>query len=324
MKLLTFLSAGVLCLCGAKASAANLVMSLMERFNVIAGDYTPGNETEGSALVYGTYKPGNSAQFGFNSGQVSNDAKYTLWLNNGVANTNRTTLLSGSLVSRTPVTSSQFTLNGNAPGTPVISTGEGAWNDALASVGLSSVNHLTNILTLASQQWSQMTPNSTATIPGNGSFTFNATPTLIDGTRVAIFNVSAATLFGNGGNFDRLELNMNGAETVLINVSGTNIDINKNFTNGFTNNESKVLFNFFEATSMTVNRNFRGAIFAPLANVQQNGSNFDGSVVAAKLTQTAEIHNVTFKGNLPASSIPEPSVAILALAGLGLAFRRKR
>ncbi|MEK7949440.1 choice-of-anchor A family protein [Luteolibacter soli] len=313
---------GALLLGALPLHAANIMMDLMDRFAVIAGDYNQGNETEGSAFVYGTYKPGNAARFGFNDGQVANDAEYSLWLNNGIGNGNGTTLITGSLISRTAVNSSQVTLNGNAPGTPVITTGQTPWNNALGSVGLTSTNNLTSLLTLASQQWSQLAANSTGTQPGNGSFTFNATPTMIDGHLVAVFNVTAAALFGSGG-FDRLELNANGAETILINVAGENISINKNFTNGFTNNERKVLFNFYQATSVTVGTNFRGGIYAPGATVTQSGSNIDGTVVAATLNQTAEIHNEKFDGYLP-FTVPEPSSALLALAGLGFVLRRRR
>jgi choice-of-anchor A domain-containing protein len=305
--------------------AANIMMDLMDRFNVItgAGHYHAGNETEGSALVLGTYSASDRSRYGFNDGQVANDSEYTLWLNNGVSNGSPTTLLTGSLISRVPVNTSQFTLNGNAPGTPGITTGETQWNSAFAGLSVASANQLTSLLGLASQQWSQLSANSVGSLPGNGSYTFTATPATIDGHRVAIFNVSGDTLFAPNGGFDRLDLGLNGADTVLINVSGTNLNIAKNFAGDFTNNEKKVLFNFYQATTLTVDSNFRAGIFAPLANVTQLGKNFDGTVVAASLNQSAEIHHENFDGYLP-FTIPEPSTALLAVAGLGFALRRRR
>jgi choice-of-anchor A domain-containing protein len=153
---------------------------------------------------------------------------------------------------------------------------------------------------------------------------FNAAPTVIDGHRVAVFNVTAAAVF-SGNLFDRLEANFNGAETLLINVSGTGpITIGKNFTNGFVNNERKILFNFHEATAITVNSNFRGGIFAPQAVVTQNGSNIDGTVVAGSFSQTAEVHNERFGGYLPFTPVPEPSTAVLLAACGGAALMRRR
>lgn len=318
------LAAGLVLIAGSRLHAASVLLDVIGRFNVITGNYTAGNETEGAALVHGTYLPqGSSSRFGFNGGQVANDSENVLWLNNGVGNGNGTTLITGSVVSRVAVSPVQFTLNGNAPGSPSISTGSAAWSSALQSVGLTSTADLTGMLASASGQWSALAANSTGTTPGNGSFTFNATPAAIDGHQVAVFHVTSAQLFGGGG-FDRLEANFNGAETILVNVSGASITVDKNFTNGFTNNENKILFNFYEATSLTINRNFRGAIYAPFANVVQGGVNFDGSVIAGSLTQSAEIHEKNFDAYLPFTAVPEPSAALLAVLGLGLALRRRR
>lgn len=309
--------------------AAISVPTLLTRFNVITGNYTAGNETEGSAFVMGQYYPQDSrSRFGFNSGQVANDSMNTLWLNNGLANASgNATLITGSVVSRVAVDHSRFTLNGNAPGTPSFNEGTTAWNNALATVGVNDVAELNTALLAASDQWKGLAANSTGNTPGNGSYTFNATPTNIGGHSVAIFSVSAGTLFAQNATFDRLEANFNGAETILINVSGTGpFTVNKNFTNGFTNNESKILFNFYEATSVTLASNFRGAVYAPRATVTQAGSNVDGSVVAGNFIQTAEVHNTYFNSYLPYSplTIPEPTSMTLGIVGMMMLLRRKR
>lgn len=305
--------------------AQNQILDLMDRLNVITGNYTAGNETEGSAFVYGTYLPqGALARFGFNGGAVADDQTNVLWLNNGVGNANTTTLISGSVISRTPVDAAQFVLNGNGAGTPTVNQGTSLWDAALTTLGVGSVSELTSTLTSASSQWAGLTPFSTGGTPGNGSFTINAIPTSIDGHQVAVYNTSASALFGSG--FDRLEAaGMDGVETLLINVSGTSVTVDKNFTNGFTNNEFKILFNFYEATALTISANFRGTIYAPLASVTQAGSNIDGSVVSASLSQTAEVHDAQFNGYLPYTAVPEPGAAsLLALLTGSLLFRRCR
>ncbi|RYD24450.1 MAG: choice-of-anchor A family protein [Verrucomicrobiaceae bacterium] len=307
--------------------AAVSVPTLLTRFNVIAGDYTAGNETEGSAFVMGQYYPQDSrSRFGFNSGQVANDSINTLWLNNGLGNASgNVTLMTGSVVSRVAVDHSRFTMNGNAPGTPSFNEGTTAWNNALSTLGVNDVAEVNSALLAASDQWKGLAANSTGNLPGNGSYTFNATPTMIGGHSVAVFSVGAGTLFAQNSTFDRLEANFNGAETILINVSGTgSFTVNKNFTNGFTNNESKILFNFYEATNVTLGTNFRGAVYAPRAKVTQAGSNVDGTVVAANFIQTAEVHNVYFNSYLPYTTIPEPGAAALGLVGMVMLLRRKR
>lgn len=306
--------------------AQNLVLRVLDNFNVITGNYSVNGETEGKAFVSGTYTPnGSRAQYGFNSGAVSDDRTNVLWLNNGVSGSGTTRLLSGSVLSRTSVTPNQFSLNGNAANNPSINQGATAWNNALAGLGFVDTNAFTQTILSASSQWAALTANSTGSRLNNGSFTFNATPTIIDGRSVAVFDVTAEQLFGANA-AGRIEANLNGAETLLINVSGVSATINQNFTNGIQNNEQKILFNFYEATSISINSNFRGGIYAPLATVNQNGSNIDGSVVAATLNQNAEIHNRNFTGYLPFSQVPEPSPSMLGLVGVTalLILKRRR
>ncbi len=311
-----------------EARGAASILNLLGKFNLITGDYLTQNETEGSAFVSGSYRPtGSNSRFGFNSGAVANDATNVLWLNNGIssATTGTSTLLSGSLVSRVAVNHSRFALNGNAPGTPSFNDNSTSWDTALASLGVNSAAELNSNLLAASSQWSGLAANSIGAKQNNGSFTFTATPTNINGHQVAVFNVSAATLFNTNGGFDRLDATIGNSETLIINVSGTGpIDINKNFTGGLQGNESKILFNFYEATSITVSRNFRGALYAPLATVAQGGTNIDGTVVAASFSQNAEVHNALFRSYLPFTPIPEPSVALVTGIGLLLTLRRRR
>jgi len=318
------------CLAVITCSQAHATLSALNFFNVITiNDYTLNNETEGSAFVGGDYIPSDTSRFGFNLGQA-NDLDNRLWLNNGVTGNSSTALITGSLISRTDnISSSQYTLNGNGTNDPTVATGEAAWSQALINnFGLNSTSAFTTSLLQTSTFWSALESNSTGSTPGNGSFTFNAAPQTINGEELAIFNVDGNDLFGannSGPNFDRLELNVNGAETILINVSGTMFDLNRNFSNGFTNNEENIVFNFYEATELTVTSNFRGTLFAPLATIEQN-SNIDGTVVANNLEQNNEVHALTFEGSIPGpfDSIPEPSSAmLLSLSSLALLRRRR-
>lgn len=310
-------------------SAQNIITRLLDRVNIITtGNYTAGGETEGSAFVGGIYNPvGLRAQFGFNSGAVADDRSNTLFLNNGVAagNTNVTRLLTGSVASRTAVNSSSFTLNGNAANNPSINQLEPAWTTALQTIGFNSTQSLVQNVEAASSQWRALTGNSSGTVINGNEFRFTPaiSPPLIESSRIAIFNVDGATAFGStigqlsGSGFAR-------ADTILINVSGLSLDITQNFLGDLQNNETKVLFNFYEATSLTLNSNFRGTVYAPFADVVQNGSNVDGGVIARNFSQNAEVHALTFDAFLPFTPIPEPSSAALFLTAATLATLRRR
>ena len=72
--------------------------------------------------------------------------------------------------------------------------------------------------------------------------------------------------------------------------------------------------------SITLDRNFNGAILAPLANLQ-NSTAIDGSVWVKSFTQSGEVHLPNFTQY---TTIPAPGAAsLMALGGL-LIVRRRR
>ena len=74
--------------------------------------------------------------------------------------------------------------------------------------------------------------------------------------------------------------------TTIINVSGTNPTIGINANNNI--NKNDVLFNFYEARSLTVNSTFNYSILAPKADVTLNDGGVFGTVVSNNLDQNAE------------------------------------
>lgn len=167
--------------------------------------------------------------------------------------------------------------------------------------------------------YTTLTPNSTVTLPSGGqpgAVTYNANP--VNG--LAVFNVSAATAF-NSNLIQSLELNVNSAAAIVINVSGTTV----NFTNGNMNGawtsqfaRANVIWNFFEATSITLDRNFNGALLAPNAHLS-NSTAIDGSVFVKSFNQSGEVHLPNFTGYIPAPG----AAALFATAGLVAARRRR-
>ncbi len=106
-----------------------------------------------------------------------------------------------------------------------------------------------------SGMYAGLTPNGT--LAGNGDMT--ASPTLIDGQMVAVYNLTA----GSFGGLGQLNLVIGSADTVVINVSGANVNFQSppNMIGGFSQtNSTKILWNLPGATQVTVNNSFSGAL----------------------------------------------------------------
>ncbi|REK11914.1 MAG: choice-of-anchor A family protein [Planctomycetota bacterium] len=157
-----------------------------------------------------------------------------------------------------------------------------------------------------------LTPNGTLDGAGN----LNATPTLLDGQLVAIYDLNAASFSGLG----QLNLNFGSADTVILNVSGApsgsiSFVAPPNMIGGFSqSNSSRILWNLYDATSVTVNNSFNGAMLAPEADLQVLGGGMNGTVAVHSLSnQNAEIRRFTYSGYLPpVVPVPEPSSFVLA------------
>lgn len=174
-------------------------------------------------------------------------------------------------------------------------------------------------LEAGSAYFQSLTANNSVSIPGSpGPVNFNVT-TLAPGN-VAVFALSGPALFGNG-NVQQMDINLNGAQQVIINVSGTSINwgAGGNFVGNFVTNNvrARVLWNFYEATSITLNKNFNGALLAPYAHLT-NSTSIDGSVGVKSMTLNGEVHQPT--SLVP---LPEPSTLVLA-AGAFLAVLCRR
>jgi choice-of-anchor A domain-containing protein len=182
-------------------------------------------------------------------------------------------------------------------------------------------------LTTLSTQLEGLTGNSTVS-SANGTTTFNAKP---NASGQAIFNISASVLTAGNTN---IVLDANAATTIIINVTAPCVNttcaiILPSSTNfGSTTYAIDTLWNFYNATTLTLGSEFVGTVLAPGAAVS-NGSPIDGDLVAASFSGTGELHNYAFAGNLNlgyADQVPEPSTIALfsvGLIGLIAATRRR-
>ncbi len=191
-------------------------------------------------------------------------------------------------------------------------------------------NDLKNFLTGTSTQLSGLASNSSVVVPGTqpGAVRFNGS-----GDEIAIFNINAADLFSN--KTQQIELNLNGSGTAIINVSGTSANWTQgNIVGGLTGDsiQQKVLWNFYEAETLTFNNALHGSLLAPLAHLT-NQTEIEGTVVVKSFNQRGEVHLPTFTGELPESftdgnnpqDIPEPGMmgTLLLTAGGAIASRRR-
>ncbi|MEZ6242454.1 MAG: collagen-binding domain-containing protein [Phycisphaerales bacterium] len=165
---------------------------------------------------------------------------------------------------------------------------------------------------------STLATNGTIDVAGN----MTAATTVLDGMNVAVYTLSQAQFDTLG----QLSLNFGTADSVIINFvhdgSGV-VDLSAppNIIGGFNQaNSPRILWNFADATQITVNNSFNGALFAPLAQLNVTGGGINGTVVVDSINlQNAEIRLGTYQGYLPTPG----AGALLAAAGL-LASRRRR
>jgi choice-of-anchor A domain-containing protein len=147
-----------------------------------------------------------------------------------------------------------------------------------------------------------------------------------------IFNITAAQ-FGDTNH--PLDIIAPDGSTIIINVDGktvtlgTGIYYNDRQNSGDSSTNSNILFNFSNASTVTINGQLTASALAPFAILSGN-SQMAGTFIAAAIGQTGEVHNQEFTGtlpNTPVAATPEP--ASLALMGTGITalagiLRRRR
>ena len=137
-------------------------------------------------------------------------------------------------------------------------------------------------------------------------------------------------------------INVGANSTVVVNVKGTNItETNAEyFINGLAVNgdnssplASRILFNYYEATSLFMRSGVQGSVLAPYADVTSAWGQLIGQLIAQSYSNVCtasqdcgslELHDFNFDGD-PGDPVPEPSTWLLSAAGLaGLVWRRAR
>lgn len=297
-------------------SALTVAGDIVGNVNVNGPGLNVGGNIAGSVNMNG----GGNAYVGSVSGNLNNNA-------NGNGSTYVVGDISGTVGTNGGNTVYGGQLTGNAS-----ANGSGTVQHQSVTPPFNPATQVANaISTLSSfsDQLSNLVANSSYSFSGNKAI-FNAVGNS-DG--LAVFSIGDAnSFFSQAGEF---EFNFaNNAQRVLFNVTNSNpagvLYINANFLADAANQwGSKFLWNFENATSISIGAQFGGTILATGADVG-NSANIEGTLVAHYVLQAAEIHSrpldAGFASAIPAA-VPVPGAAPLflsALAGLGALTRRTR
>lgn len=140
-----------------------------------------------------------------------------------------------------------------------------------------------------------------------------------------VFTLDAANQnFGSG-----FELFIPEGSVAVINVTGTSFttqypgqfSINgKTIVNNSAGLASSILFNFADATDITLMGSWAGNILAPNASVTAANGGFFGSLIANNVTSSSEFYMGRFSGydRVTPPAVPEPATWAMMIAGFGL------
>jgi choice-of-anchor A domain-containing protein len=283
----------------AGASSASVITSYNQ---IVLGNLQTGQDTEGRLFVGGNLS-GSSAQVCTQLAPLSFVGVDVLRVG-GNTTINNLQVEAGNFRRSGGRTGS---LNMNGGGTEIVDPSVAA-----------SVSSFSADLFATSASLAGMATDSSVQVPSGqpGPMRFIATPGL-DG--VAVFSISASTL--TSSLVQQYELVTGGATSIVINVTGSSASFNAgNFVGNWQNAavRATTIWNFSQATSLTIDRNFNGAILAPSAHLT-NSTAIDGSVFVGSMTQNGEVHLPGYTGVVPA-----PGTALLAgLGGLIMAARHR-
>ena len=335
LRAMTMMVAGLVALAPMTQASAALVgqsistgIASLQEWNVVAfNNFSTSNHVGGRALVGGNLNVSNGVM-GMNGSS----------LNNSSYGTSAVTVAGSANFSNANVNAAGVQVGGNLTGN-FNNNGNGAVqvggtasfqqnfnNQVQANQGanftntlVSQANDIKASLTSLSTNLAALASTGGVTVGGDS----NNQSITVSGTGLKVLNWSEAMFEGNSN--QQLAVTVPSGATLVINVAGTDIDFNRNF-NTYAN-MSNVLFNFYEATTVDIGRQFSGSILGVFADITGgNSGNIDGSVIGRSVTQNAngEIHNVPFQGDLSSvggpvvSTAPEPSTWAMLILGFGL------
>lgn len=274
----------------------NTALSALKDYNVITfGNYKTSNHADGRVFVGGNLTATDAVIDMKNPANPKGIAALTV---KGNANFGQNGLnVNGANVRVGGTVTGKVNLNGGG----ALTTGNAA------SIGTELINLKTS-LTALSGHLSGLSNTSSASYSYDGQVLRLVAPLQFN-----VINIDASVLSNVN---DRLEFTNLGG-TTIVNVSGASVSFTKNFTNNSASLGSSILWNFYQAETVTLG-DFGGSILAVNADLTKNGNGgINGTVVADNIFgQTAEIRLNSFGGsNVP--PIPEASTWAMMIIGLG-------
>lgn len=169
-------------------------------------------------------------------------------------------------------------------------------------------------------------------LANTGTATYN-----YGGLQLTASNSTSAQIFDIDGSFFSAANNTKfsgfaNGQTIILNISGNGQTFNGGTGTDFSAFGFNVVYNFYQATSLTTGFGATGTILAPLAEITGNNGAINGNVIAKTWSSSTQV-NVTgmFKPTeitgLVVTPVPEPETYGMLLAGLafvGLLARRRQ
>lgn len=298
-------------LIGAGARSAEAA-SLLSEWNLIVTDNLNTNShVQGKTLV-GDNLVANGAVFAQGLNPRSAYATTATLVVGGSVSGNGLAVEAGDFTHGGPRTTGYLNMNGG-PGAQELTA---AFDEATVE----------SALLAESLAYLALAANSTISLPG-------AQPgpaRLSAGANVsqAVFHIADGNLLLSNDRVQQIELVAGSATTVVVNVGGTTIDFDRGNMTGILNDaywRSHIVWNFYEATTIRLDRSWSGAILAPLAHLR-NSTNIDGAVAVRSFEMRGEVHLPLSLVEPPPTvpDVPEPaSIALAGLGALGCAARRR-
>lgn len=298
MKTSLFAGIAAAFLASAPAFAAPLTLEeTLGTFNLVTESYTGNQEVEGRTYVDSSISNVNG-QFGFVT-PTDSESYAALTVNGDIVNSNI------NLTTTTQAVVSGSVVNSNI-------------NNGTAVTGATDLPSFDfDVFRAESLSLRDLDTTTQADISDQNKKVFGGS---------SVVNVSLSDLSSGGYTFD-----FSHGGPIIINVSGTSGSFGMNGLGLSEADASRVIWNFYEAETISVNSSIFGHVLATEAVMTGFNGSTEGTVIAKSVTLTnGELHQVAWNDTLPGGSntpvVPLPAGGVLLITGLGAmtVMRRRR